>query len=281
MAALIISISSDSSEESVGSHASRVILFGAIPAIIPVILDGFLVVQLTYSAPEEGTFQSSHMRGFSPFLCLMTRRRERWSSCLLSRDPYRHLMILLHHYQSFPLHLLLPTGSSSTVRDSCPTGEAVPSSVGPYRTHLNGPQNTSSTNEAVNTAQEVSTASSQLIDTDDLEEKDLKWQVAMLTIRVKRFLKKTGRNLNFNGKVTIGFDKTKVECYNCHRRGHFARECRAPRNHGNRNGDPPRRFVPVETLTNALVVQDGICGYDWRFQAEEGLTNFALVAYTS
>ncbi|GJW42954.1 ribonuclease H-like domain-containing protein [Tanacetum coccineum] len=152
-------------------------------------------------------------------------------------------------------------------------------------------ENTSSTNEAVNTAHDVTTASSQRqtssstyaddIDTDDLEEMDLKWQVAMLTMRVKRFLKKTGRNLNFNGKETVGFDKTKVECYNCHRRGHFARECRAPRNQGNRNGDVSRRIVPIETPANALVVQDGIGGYDWSFQDEDGPTNFALMAYTS
>ncbi|GJU88201.1 hypothetical protein Tco_1300624 [Tanacetum coccineum] len=48
------------------------------------------------------------------------------------------------------------------------------------------------------------------IDIDDLEEMDLKWQVAMLTMRVKRFLQKTRRNLNFNGKETVGFDKTKT-----------------------------------------------------------------------
>ncbi|GJV19968.1 putative ribonuclease H-like domain-containing protein [Tanacetum coccineum] len=42
------------------------------------------------------------------------------------------------------------------------------------------------------------------------------------------------------------------------RKGHVARECREPRNQGNRNRDAPRRIVPVETPVNALVVQDGI-----------------------
>ncbi|GJZ55282.1 hypothetical protein Tco_0610475, partial [Tanacetum coccineum] len=37
----------------------------------------------------------------------------------------------------------------------------------------------------------------------------------------------------------------------------------------------------LETPANALVVQDGICGYDWSYQAEEGPTNFALMAYLS
>nr|GEZ51510.1 hypothetical protein [Tanacetum cinerariifolium] len=65
------------------------------------------------------------------------------------------------------------------------------------------------------------------IDVDDLEEMDLKWQMAMLTMRARRFLRKTGRNLGANGPNSMGFDMAKVECYNCHRKGHFARECRS------------------------------------------------------
>nr|GEW88076.1 hypothetical protein [Tanacetum cinerariifolium] len=75
------------------------------------------------------------------------------------------------------------------------------------------------------------------INADDLEEMDLKWKMAMLT----------------------------VECYNCHMKGHFARECRSPKV-TRRNGaaEPPRRNVPVETSTsNALVSQcNGVGSYD-------------------
>ncbi|GKC94298.1 putative ribonuclease H-like domain-containing protein [Tanacetum coccineum] len=110
---------------------------------------------------------------------------------------------------------------------------------------------------------------------------DIKWQVAMLSMRVKRFYKKTGRKLIFNGKEPVGFDKAKVECFNCHRRGHFARECRAIRNQGNMNGDAgyrsrdnTKRTVPVETSDalvvqdNALIMQDGL-GYDWSLESIE------------
>ncbi|GJV35625.1 ribonuclease H-like domain-containing protein, partial [Tanacetum coccineum] len=174
--------------------------------------------------------------------------------------------------------------------------------------------NFSSTNETVNTAHSISAASPkdqastasyaddvmfsffsnqsnapqlayedlEQIDAGDLKEMDLKWKVAMLIIRLKRFIKKIRRKIDFNDKETVGFDKTKVECYNCHRRGHFARECKTPRNHKNRNRDALRRNAPVDTsTTHVLVVQDEIDGYNWIFQAEEGITNFALMAYTS
>nr|GEV57123.1 hypothetical protein [Tanacetum cinerariifolium] len=94
------------------------------------------------------------------------------------------------------------------------------------------------------------------IDHDDLEEMDLKWKVAMLYIRVKRFYKKTGRKLNFNSKEPVGFDKTKVECFNYHRRGHFTRECRAPRNQGNSNGDASRSSDGDDNQTNDKFKKD-------------------------
>nr|GFB44177.1 ribonuclease H-like domain-containing protein [Tanacetum cinerariifolium] len=86
----------------------------------------------------------------------------------------------------------------------------------------------------------------------------------MLTIRARRFLKKTRRKLTVNGNETVGFDKSNVECYNCHKKGHFARECRALRNQDNKHKESSKRSVPVETsTTTALVSCDGLGGYDW------------------
>ncbi|GJX92520.1 putative ribonuclease H-like domain-containing protein [Tanacetum coccineum] len=140
--------------------------------------------------------------------------------------------------------------------------------------------------QAVNTTNGVSAANTQVNAANidnlsdaviyDLEEMYLRWQMAMLTMRAKRFLKNTGRKLTINGNEFIGFDKSKVECYNCHKKGHFGKECRAPRNQDYKNKESLRKVV----LSTALVSCDGLGGYDWSDQAEEGPI-YALMAYSS
>ncbi|GKB25716.1 ribonuclease H-like domain-containing protein [Tanacetum coccineum] len=144
--------------------------------------------------------------------------------------------------------------------------------------------NTNSTNEAVNTAHGVSTASTQVNAANSTNIDNLSDAVicAFFTSQPNSHqLVHKGLQQLVNGNETIGFDKSKVECYNCHKRGHFARECRAPRNQDNKNKEISRRSVPVETTTStSLVSCDGLGGYDWSDQEKEG-PNYALMAYSS
>ncbi|GJX24107.1 ribonuclease H-like domain-containing protein [Tanacetum coccineum] len=91
---------------------------------------------------------------------------------------------------------------------------------------------------------------------------------------------KTGRKITINGSDTARYDKSKVNYFNCHKMGHFARECREPRNQDsrNRNQDSSRRTVNVEkTSFKAMVAIDG-AGFDWSYMADdEVLTNMAIM----
>ncbi|GJZ93809.1 hypothetical protein Tco_0666012 [Tanacetum coccineum] len=127
--------------------------------------------------------------------------------------------------------------------------------------------NSSSTNEAVNTAHGVSTAITQVnvayatnIDNlsdvviYDMEKMDLRWQIAMLTMRARRFLKNTRRKLIVNELQEIKTTRTK--------KAHEG-------------------LLPVKTPTSTTLVScDGLGGYDWSDQEKEG-PNYALMAFTS
>ncbi|GKA06012.1 putative ribonuclease H-like domain-containing protein [Tanacetum coccineum] len=133
------------------------------------------------------------------------------------------------------------------------------------------------------------TSSTNDLDEFDLEEIDLKWQVAMISMRMKKFYKKTGRKLQFNAKEPVGFDKTKVECYNCHKTRHFAKECRSKGNQdswrreawntGNKDKDNGRRSG-IQEEPKALVTLDGD-GVDWTSHLENKQENYALMAYSN
>ncbi|GKA14146.1 ribonuclease H-like domain-containing protein [Tanacetum coccineum] len=118
---------------------------------------------------------------------------------------------------------------------------------------------------------------------DDIEKMDLKWQYALLSMRTRRFFQKTGRKITINGSDIAGYDKSKMECFNCHKMGHFAREYIGPRNQDsrNRNQDSSRRIVNVEeTSSKAMVAIDG-AGFDWSYMADyEVPTNMALMAFS-
>ncbi|GKC16696.1 hypothetical protein Tco_1013478 [Tanacetum coccineum] len=107
--------------------------------------------------------------------------------------------------------------------------------------------NSGSSNQAYGSNSANTNSMSDVINADDLEEMDLKWQMAMLTMRARRFLNKTGRKIMQGSKGEQEQRTCKEEC-------------------DSRN-----------IRTKALVAQDGL-GYDWSDQAEEGPTNFALMA---
>ncbi|GJR81898.1 putative ribonuclease H-like domain-containing protein [Tanacetum coccineum] len=118
---------------------------------------------------------------------------------------------------------------------------------------------------------------------DDLEAMDLKWQLSLLSMRAKRYFQRTGKKIFINANDTAGYDKSKVECFNCHKMGHFARECTTQRNKEGqfRNQDNTRKHGNNEdTSSKAMLAIDGV-GFDWSDMAEEYVqTNMALMAFS-
>nr|GEZ87590.1 hypothetical protein [Tanacetum cinerariifolium] len=128
------------------------------------------------------------------------------------------------------------------------------------------------------------------IDEDDMEEIDIKWNMALLSMRADKFWKRTGKKINIHGSDVAGFDKSKVECFSCHKMGHFTRECRAPRSQERRRKESYRQGSKAEEKSlKALMAIDGV-RWDWSYMENEedhalvadgeAPTEFALMANT-
>ncbi|GJS90411.1 hypothetical protein Tco_0773047 [Tanacetum coccineum] len=178
MAAPIISISSDSFEESMGSHVLRVILFGAIPAIVPVIPEVPAEVPIVPDdpAPEDSLPSAPALALVLSFLCSDDSEADSESEPAEQR-PERHASLVVHDVMvsrwrdRVPSRSSSPSGSSSqdtlTPSSEFPVapvvaspgirqqpailirpGEAIPFGR-PYRTHPNGPRRLLTTRKRV------------------------------------------------------------------------------------------------------------------------------------
>nr|GEY76807.1 hypothetical protein [Tanacetum cinerariifolium] len=100
---------------------------------------------------------------------------------------------------------------------------------------------------------------------------------AYIASQSNKFWKKTRKKISIQGSDVAGFDKSKVECFNYHKMGHFARECRAPISQERGRKDNYRQGSKNEEKTpKALMAIDGV-GWDWSYMANEG-EDYALVA---
>ncbi|GJX05508.1 hypothetical protein Tco_0191424 [Tanacetum coccineum] len=95
------------------------------------------------------------------------------------------------------------------------------------------------------------------------EEIDIRWQVAMITARIRKFMRKTGRSIDLKPKNGITFDKSKIECFNCQKlveQDDWSMEFDAEHVHFG---------------------QDGLGDFDWSNKADDTPVSLALMATNS
>ncbi|GJR55657.1 putative ribonuclease H-like domain-containing protein [Tanacetum coccineum] len=109
------------------------------------------------------------------------------------------------------------------------------------------------------------------LDEFDLEEMDLKWQVAMISMRMKKFYKKTGRKLQFDAKEPIPMGNQDSRIGEKSMLGTIGIRIRKMEN-GRRSGK--------QEDSKALVTLDGE-GVDWTSHSEDEQENYALMACSS
>nr|GFA73590.1 ribonuclease H-like domain-containing protein [Tanacetum cinerariifolium] len=188
-------------------------------------------------------------------------------------------------YDRFQSHL-----SQLEIHDACvSTEDARHKFLRVFEFYVKGSTTSSSSTQNVAFVSSDNPNSTNEVNEFDLEEMDLKWQVAMISIRLKKFYKKTGKKLHFDAKEPVGFNKSKVECFNCHNTRHFTRECKSKGNQDNRRRDAENtgykarengKRLAKQDEHKAMVTIDGE-GVDWTGHVKDDTDDYALMAFNS
>ncbi|GJZ62297.1 hypothetical protein Tco_0618434 [Tanacetum coccineum] len=133
------------------------------------------------------------------------------------------------------------------------------------------------------------------IDEDAMEEIDIRWQVAIITARIRKFMRKTGRPIDLKPKNGITFDKSKIECFN------YSNSKALVATDNNEEIDWTKEF-DAEPVTFAMMAlteleeddwsmeidaepvhfgQDGLGDFDWSNKADDTPVSLALMATNS
>ncbi|KAJ0752184.1 putative transcription factor interactor and regulator CCHC(Zn) family [Helianthus annuus] len=137
------------------------------------------------------------------------------------------------------------------------------------------------------------------IDPEETELIDIRWCMASAVRRAQRFVEITGRKSIGGPSTKLGFDKSKVTCFKCKKKGHFKHECRNayadesenPFREDNykkaiyhQNKSEPPRMKQIEDnkeKSRALAVIHDDEGFDWsELLPEEDAIGYAFMEKT-
>nr|GEZ42712.1 hypothetical protein [Tanacetum cinerariifolium] len=119
--------------------------------------------------------------------------------------------------------------------------------------------------------------------TEDMQKRknDVKARTTLLLALPDEHQLRFRKKISIQGTDVAGFDKSKVECFNCHKMGHFARECRALRSQDKGRRDNYRQGSKVEEQApKVLMAIDGVGWIEASWQMKKRIMLYKITELT-